>query len=481
MTILFAMMLCLKTLPSALAIGGVDVPPAPSAPREAKFAEPKETRLENGLRVIVAERPGLPLLAAQVVVRNGAEVDPESRAGTASMTGELLTKGTETMSAPEIARAIESLGGEIDSGSSWDASAAGLTVMSTKADEALKILADVVRHPAFKQEEIDRLRSQRLDALRVSLQQPGSLSRYVAGRVVFGGGAYGHAAGGTLETLPAIGRDDIVGFYRAFYTPRNAALILTGDVTLEQGWAFAEKLFGDWKNNDTSPNEPKNPGDQNWQPENVVVDMPQAGQAAVVRAKPAIKRADPDYYAASVANAALGTGFVSRLNREIRIKRGLSYGAGSSVDPRRDVGSFSASAQTKNESAAEVASLMDAELKRLVSQPVQGDELKSRQAVLTGRYARSLETNQGFAAQIAHLASYDLPLATLDKYIPSINAVTSADVTEFARKYLATPTSLIIVGQAKAFLEPLKKAYPDVKVIAQKDLDLNRADLTKPK
>jgi len=481
MTILFATILCLMNPPAAHAIGGVDTPPAPSAPRPSKFATPKETRLENGLRVIVAERPGLPLLAAQVVVRNGAEVDPEGLAGTASMTGELLTKGTETMSAPQIARAIESLGGEIDSGSSWDVSSASLTVMSTKADEALKILADVVRHPAFDQKEIDRLRSQRLDGLRVALQQPGSLSRYVASRVVFGAGAYGHAAGGTPETLPAIKREDIVRFYRAFYSPRNAAFILSGDVTLEQGRAFAEKFLGDWKNNDASPNETKNPGDQNWQPENVVIDLPQAGQAAVLRAKPAIKRSDPDYYSASVANAALGTGFVSRLNREIRIKRGLSYGAGSSVDPRRETGSFSASAQTKNESAAEVASLMDVELKRLVSEPVQGDELKSRQAVLTGRYARSLETNQGFAAQIAHLASYDLPLATLDKYIPSINAVTSLAVTEFARKYLATPSSLIIVGQAKAFLDPLRKSFPDVKVIEQKDLDLNRADLTKAK
>ena len=472
---------CLTTVQSALAVGGVDTPPAPSAPREAKFAVPRETRLENGLRVIVAERPGLPLLAAQVVVRHGAEADPEGLAGTASMTGALLTMGTETMSAPEIARTIESLGGEINSVSGWDAASASVTVMSSKADQALKILADVVRHPAFKQEEIDRLKSRQLDGLRVAMQQPGALTRYVAGRVVFGAGAYGHAASGTLETLPAIERDDIARFYREFYAPRDAAFILTGDVTLEQGKAFAEKFFGDWKNNESAPNGPANPGGKNWQQQNVVVDMPEAGQAAVVRVKPAIKRADPDYYSALVANAALGNGFVSRLNREIRIKRGLSYGAGSSVDPRREVGSFSTSAQTKNESAAEVASLMDVELKRLVSEPVKGDELKSRQAVLTGRYARSLETNQGFASQIASLASYDLPLATLDKYIPSINAVTSDGVTEFARKYLATPTSLIIAGQARAFLEPLKKAYPDVKVIAQNDLDLNRADLTKRK
>lgn len=481
MTIVAAVVLCLTTAGSAFAIGGVDKPPAPSAPHEAKFAAPKETRLENGLRVIVAERPQVPLLAAQLVVRNGSEVEPDGLAGTASLTGSLLTKGTETMSAPEIARAIESLGGEIDSGSGWDVSSASVIVMSSKAGEALKILADVVRHPAFKQEEIDRLKSQQLDGLRVALQQPGPLARYVVSRVTFGAGPYGHATYGTLETVQAIKRDDIVRFYQKFYAPRNAAFILAGDVTLEQGKAFAEKFFGDWKGPETAPNDERRLGETNWKPENVVINMPEAGQAAVVRVKPAIKRADPNYYSALVANAALGNGFASRLNREIRIKRGLSYGAGSSIDPRRGAGSFSASAQTKNESAAEVAELMQSEFQRLVSEPVKGEELKSRQAVLTGRYARSLETNQGFVAQIASLAAYDLPLETLDKYIPSINAVTSDVVTDFARKYLATPTSLVIVGQTQAFLDPLKKAYPDVKVIEQADLDLNRADLVKAK
>ena len=209
--------------------------------------------------------------------------------------------------------------------------------------------------------------------------------------------------------------------------------------------------------------------------------MPEAGQAAVTVERPAIKRTSPDYYSALVANAALGNGFVSRMNREIRIKRGLSYGAGSSLDPRREKGPFSAAAQTKNESAAEVAGLMQAELIRMVSEPVKGDELKSRQAVLTGGYARALETNQGFVSQISDLATYDLPLETLDQYIPSINAVTSEAVTEFAQKYLAPPTSLVIVGKAADFLEALKKKFPELKVIEQKDLDLNRADLTRAK
>ena len=117
-----ALLLCTSSV--AWAIAGVDKAPAPSAPHATHFAKPQEFKLDNGLRVIVAERPELPLLAAQVVIRSGAETDPANLAGTASMTGSLLTKGTDKMSAPEIAAAIESLGGSISSGSGWDASQA---------------------------------------------------------------------------------------------------------------------------------------------------------------------------------------------------------------------------------------------------------------------------------------------------------------------------------------------------------------------
>ena len=139
-----------------------------------------------------------------------------------------------------------------------------------------------------------------------------------------------------------------------------------------------------------------------------------------------------------------------------------------------------ASAQTKNESAAEVATLLQAELKRFATEPVQGDELKSRQALLTGSYARSMETDLGFAGHVAVLAVFNLPLDTLDKFIPSINSIMPNDITAFTEKYLAAPSSLVVVGKASAFIEPLKKDFPKTRVIAQSDLDLNRADLMKP-
>jgi len=468
------------TVRAALAISGVDTPPPPAPPHEINFTQPKETKLENGVRVIVAERPDLPLLAAEVVVRNGAEIDPPNLAGTASITGALLTKGTESMSAPQVASAIESLGGDISSGAGWDSSTASVVVMSDKAEAALTILADVVLHPAFKQEEIDRLKKQRLDGLRVALQQPGALAAFVTDRVVFDSGEYGHSTGGTIETVQAMQRDDIVKLYKSYYSPTNAAVIFVGKVTLEQGKAYAQKYFGAWKA-DATVVKAAPPSTTEWKPENVVVDMPQAGQSAVALSRPAIKRSSPDYYSGLVANAALGNGFISRLNREIRIKRGLSYGARSSLDARRDTGPFTASAQTKNESASEVARLIMAELKRLATDPVQGEELKSRQAVLTGSYARGLETDEGFAGNLASLAAYNLPLDRLNAFIPKINAVKTEDVTAFVTKYLSSTPSLIIVGKAPAFIDPLKKDFPDVKVIPQSNLDLNRPGLVKEK
>ncbi|MEY2506998.1 MAG: zinc protease [Verrucomicrobiota bacterium] len=476
-----AALLVLAPLSPVFAIGGVDTPPPASAPHEVTFSQPKETKLSNGLRVIVVERPGLPLLAAELLVRNGAEVDPKDLAGTASMTGSLLTRGTESMTAPQIANAIETLGGTIDSGAHWEATRATVVVMSDKIEPALRILADVVLHATFKQEEIDRFKNQTMDGLRVALRQPGSLSQFVAGRALFGDAPYGHSHTGTMESVQAIKREDIVKYYQTYYVPENAALILSGNVTLEQGRKYAEQFFGDWKGAMPAAVETPSSGVAEWKPSNIVIDMPEAGQAAVTLARPGIKRKSPDYYAGLLANAALGTGFVSRLNREIRIKRGLSYGARSSLDARRDVGPFAATAQTKNQSAAEVATLMQIELKRLKSEPVAGDELKSRQAVLTGSYARSLETNGGFVGKLSAMIANDLPLDTINKFIPSINAVTSADVTAFAAKYFDTPPSLIIIGKAADFIGPLKKDFPDVKVIPVPELDLNRADLTKVK
>jgi zinc protease len=459
-------------------------PPPPAAPRSVTVPKPVERTLKNGLRVIVIEHHSMPLVAAQLMIKNGSEVDPAALSGVADLTAELLTKGTRTRTAPQIAQEIEALGGALNTGAGWDASRASVNVISSKTEPALAILADVVRNPVFKDEEIERLRQQYLDTLSVGMNTPGMLASWVAARVVFGDAAYGHSVSGTPESIARIKRSDIVDLHSAFYRPDNATLVIGGDIKADDAFRLAERLFGDWTNTQTSlsggtkgaqAGAVQAAGNQRV----VVVDMPGAGQAAVVFARRGIARTDPSYFSGLVANSVL-TGYSGRLNQEIRIKRGLSYGAGSQLQVRRETGLFVASAQTKNQSGAEVASLLLGELRRLSNEPVGETELVPRKAVLIGNFGRALETTEGLVGQVASLALYGLGLDETNRYINNVQAITAADVQRFGGTSLDTKgASMIIVGDAKEFLPELQKQFKNVEVIPIAELDLNSASLRK--
>ena len=456
-------------------------PPPPAPPRSATFPKPVDETLPNGLRVIVVERRESPLISAQVLIKNGGEVDPAELAGLADMTASLLTKGTQTRDATRIAQEIESLGGSIESGARWDSSSANVSVMSSKISPAMEILADVVRRPTFKSEEVERLRQQYLDSITLAMGEPGSIARFVAARVVFGDSPYGHPISGTAESLTRITGAEITKMHSRYYRPDNAILVIGGDIGAKDGIALATKYFGDWQKPST-PLPSVSAAMENAEAKAgrvVVIDKPDAGQAAVYLARTGINRKDPDYFRGVVSNSVL-SGYSGRLNQEIRIKRGLSYGAASALDTRRDVGPFVASAQTKNESGAQVADLLLGEISRLSSAPPADLELTPRKAVLIGNFSRNLETAAGLVGQIGSLALYGMGLDEINRYINNVQAITTADIQKFAGARLDAKTSnIIIVGNAKAFLPELQKKYPNVEVIPIGDLDLNTALLRK--
>jgi zinc protease len=431
--------------------------------------------------VIVVERRESPLVSAQLIIKNGGEVDPPELAGLADMTANLLTKGTQTRDATKIAQEIESLGASLDTGARWDSTFANVSVMSSKVSQAMEILADVVRSPTFKSEEVERLRQQYLDNVTLAMGDPGSIARLVAARVVFGDSPYGHPISGTTESLTRITAADIAKMHGRYYRPDNAILIIGGDIGAKDGFALATKYFGDWQK-PTTPlpavsaameSAPNKAGRV------VVIDKPDAGQAAVYLARTGINRKDPDYFRGIVSNSVLN-GYSGRLNQEIRIKRGLSYGAGSALEARRDVGPFLASAQTKNESGAQVADLLLGEIGRLSSSPPTDVELTPRKAVLIGGFSRNLETASGLVGQVGALAFHGLSLDEINRYINNVQAISTADIQKFAGTRLDAKTSnIIIVGNAKAFLPELQKKYPNVEVISVSDLDLNTALLKK--
>lgn len=454
-------------------------PPPPSAPRTVQFPRPVEKTLSNGLRVVIVQRSELPLVSAQLLIKSGGEVDPADLSGVADLTAALLTKGTTTRTATQIAEQIEALGGSIGSNAGWDSSGATVGVTSSRINSAMEILADVIRNPAFKDEEIERLRRQYLNNLKVSLGQPGAIARFAAARVVYRDAPYGHPLSGTPESLPRIKRDDIVRVHGMFYRPDNAILVIGGDMTPENGFALAQKYFGDWAKPGTEL--PKMVvGTPVSDPRNrrvLVIDMPDAGQAVVLAARSGINRGSPDYFRGIVSNAVL-SGYSGRLNWEIRVKRGLSYGAGSALDTRRWAGSFSASAQTKNESGAEVVSLTLGEIAKLATGDLPDKELTTRKASLNGGFARALETTSGLVAQVSSLAVYGVSFDQLNQFVGNVQAVKAEEVKDFAAKHLnIDSTSVIVVGDAKQFLPALEKEFSQVEVIPVGELDLNSASL----
>ena len=253
-----------------------------------------------------------------------------------------------------------------------------------------------------------------------------------------------------------------------------------GNVTADAAFALAEKVFGDWKSTKGREPAPVDSG-QLSKPHAVLIDMPNAGQAAVVVGAPGILRKADDYFAGEVANAVLGGGYTSRLNQEIRIKRGLSYGARSTLAAWRTGGLFTARAQTKNASAADVAQVMLAELARLGAEDIPADYLATRHALLTGEYAREFETNEGYVKRLANFALYDLPLETLNQYAARIRAITADDVRAYAGQHLAPAAMTVVVaGQAKDCTKPLHEIFPNLEVISQSSLDLDKLTLRKP-
>ncbi|OYY89685.1 MAG: peptidase M16 [Sphingomonas sp. 28-66-16] len=454
------------------------LPPPPGAPIAAAIPEPVESRLANGMRLIVVEKHELPLIAASVVVGGGGALDPASRAGLGNLTAELLTKGTRTRSATQIAREIESLGGSIDSDADWDGASVNIGVKSDQAGPALAILADVAMHPAFAQQEIDRARTQSIDGIGVELKDPAQLANFVATRAVFGSGPYGHLLSGTPASLKTISRADVTANYAASWRPDRATLIMVGDVTPAAAKALAEKNFAGWQAPGTAPAATIIAPASYPAPRVIVVDFPGAGQAGVVVARPGIARKDPAYYPVAVANATLGVGFSSRLNQEIRIKRGLAYGAGSSVSARLAPGPISARTQTKNPSAAEVVALIIAEMKRLGSEAAPAAELETRKAVLIGGFGRSSETTSGIAGIIGGYVINQVPLSELKTYAGAIERVDPAAVEAAAAKLLdPASASIVVVGESKQFIDALRKAYPKLELIPATALDLNSPSL----
>lgn len=465
--------------PVSLAPEGERIPlPAPGQPVAAATPQVAEVRLANGLRVLVAPTQGAPLVSARLSIRAGASADGEGKAGTAAFTAGLLDQGTATRSAVQIASEGESLGADISAGAGLDFTNVLVNAPANVFPQALTLMADLVRNPAFAEEELARRQQQALSGLRVQLSQPGPVGQLAAARAVFGDAPYGRPASGTPSSIPGLTREDLAAFHAARYRPDNAVLTFSGAISPEQARALAEQAFGDWRPEGPAAAAIADPAGQAVAPRVIVVDQPGAGQAAVFTALRSLPRSDEAYFPAVVGNAVLGGGFSARLSQEIRIKRGLSYGAYSGLSARRGDGALIASAQTRNDAAPQVAALMLEQIRRLADEPVTEADMAPRKATLIGGFGRALETVDGLGGLVSDLALYELPMSELANYADEVNGVTPGAIQAVMRDRLsADRASIVVVGDASVFLEALRADHPDVEVVPLSALNLDSPSL----
>jgi zinc protease len=434
-------------------------PPGPGPGRPLQLPVAQRFVLPNGLTVMLFEQHNLPVVAANLVMLAGSDQNPLDRPGLASFTADLLDEGTATRSSLQIAEELDGLGAALGAGSSMDTSSLSLRTLSYSTGAAFAVLADVVQNPAFAPEEIERGRTSRQTQLVQQRDNPTAIAQRALVEALYGvEHPYGFIELGTAASLKAITRDEVQAFWRAGYTPGNAALVVAGDVTLAQLRPLAEKHFGAWKG---APKKGPIPsGKQVTAGRTLVIDRGASPQTALRVGMIGAPRATPDYVPLSVMNNALGGLFSSRINMNLREKNGFTYGANSGFAFRRGPGPFLVGTSVRTDVTAPAVTEIFNEIGRMRAEPVTPAELDLARDSLSRSLPGQFETAGDSAATGSAIFAYDLPLDYFSKLPAQIDAVTAADVQRVAKEYLQPEKMVTVAVGETAKIEAPLKALP---------------------
>jgi len=453
-----------------------EFPPKPLAAKNVSFPPYQIQTLPNGLQVIAVLHHEQPAVSMRLLIRAGSAADPKEKAGVAHLTATLLDQGTTTQSAGQFNDAIDFIGGAVNTGAGSDLSYANMVVMKDSFDSSLRMLSDMIRHPAFADEEIARQRQQILSSLQVSFDDPDFIANAVFDRLVYGFHPYGMPQSGTPETLAAITRADLVAFHQKYFVPNNAILAIVGDVTAEEAFASVRRVFGDWERRDVPAVPTADPPSATRRV--LVVNKPDAVQTEVRVGHVGIPRNHQDYMAVNLAIRILGGEGSNRLHQVLRTARGLTYGAQADFDTYKESGDFQAETNTRTAATGEVLRLIVEEFWRLQRDRVSERELSDAKAYLMGSFPLTIETPNAIAMQIVNVVFFGLPIDQLQTFRDRVNAVTVDDVQRVARLYLKPDRlSVVLVGNASAFSSQLQGAgFPTFETVDIGSLDLTAVD-----
>jgi len=431
-----------------------DMPP-PLAPRPLNVPEAIQTRLANGLGLVLIEDQRLPLISFRLAFRSGDANDPADLPGLTDMMSHLVSEGTETRTSRQIAEEIERLGATLSIGSAADFTTIAASSLSIYAGEILELIADVTMRSTFPQNEVDLACENTKQQLIQQRAQPGFLASERMAKVMFGNHPYSTISP-TAEMLDALTRDDLLSFRRSMFIPNSGVLLIVGDFERESLVPQIEDLFSQWPQGSISQ---VSPPALVKRTERIIylVDRPGSAQSNIVIANEAITRTSPDYFPLLLMHTILGANASSRLFMNLREHKGYTYGAYSSLDARRLAGTFRATAEVRT--AVTGASLHEFfyELDRIRNESVSADEITNAKSYLTGVFPIRIETQDGLIDQMVNIKMFDLPDVYLRTYRDQLNAVTTDEIQTVAQKYV-TPdqAAIVIVGDAAEINEQIK-------------------------
>lgn len=466
-----------RKLLSFMALSMIFSAKAEAAPSVAPVELPawEESRLENGMRLIVAKRGTLPLASVELLIEAGGADDPAGKAGLASFMSGLLRRGTEGRSADEIVGAIEFVGGSLDAASGPDASTVNASVTSENLALAMELVADVALRPSFPKGEFDTHKRRVLAELAQELDDPAAVAdRHTLRTLLPGGHPYAEPTAGTRKTVATFTRGDLKKFHDTHFTPARSTLIVVGDVDPKEVVQLAGKFFGGWKAKEVKERQP--PAPPNPQKNQIlVIHKDQATQVQVrVVGLSFREKTSPEFFPATIANGAFGGGFTSRLVDEIRVNRGLSYNANSRFLQLRDAGFFLFKSFTRNDTVGELLTVALGEAKKAREKGFSEQEIDRAKSYLAGLYPLRLETNDQIAGAFAEKILYGLPEDWVSTYRQNLVAVKLDEANRAAREFFfAKPFGLVLVGDEEAIAKGLKEAgiEGEVTVRSIEDLD----------
>ena len=405
--------------------------------------------LKNELKVLLVENRSLPTVSITASVLAGARHDPEAKAGQAIMVSRLLDEGTENRTSLEIADAIESVGGAIDTDGSFERIAASAGVLNKDIDLGLELLSDLLIKPTFPQEYVDKEKERTLAEIVSAQDRPQVVAGWAFNELVYQDHPLHRPSHGYPNTVERLTRDDLKEFHRQYFVPNNVILSIVGDFQVPDLLPKIENVFGNWEARPVTF--PRYPEPVRQTAKRVKFIRMPAQQLNIYLGHTGVTRKNPDFYALQVLDTILGggAGFTARIPQRLRDELGLAYTTFASITMTAglDPGRFIAYIGTSPENMKLAIDELLNEIRRIIEEPVTAQELQDAKDYLTGSFVFAFEASPQIARFLVHAQVYGLGFDYIEKYPSYIRAVTVDDISRVARNYLDSENyTLVVVG-----------------------------------